>query len=892
MRKFVLEILILFLISTFCYGQVIIKTEFRTRPLPFGLVEKVPIQKPKVAFVLSGGGARGVAQIGVIKALIENGIEPDFIVGTSFGSIVGGLFASGYSVKQLDSIVTKTNWTEIISFSQQIKRSDLFIDQKITADRSILTLQLKGLKPIIPTSVSSGQKLINFLNQLVIQAPIHPRKNFDELLIPFRAVCTDLISGKPVILSEGDLAEAMRASSSVTFFLSPIQKDTLLLADGGLVANIPVKIAKNLGADIVIAINTTSPLRSAEELQLPWYLADQVVSIPLKTLEQLDLKEADFVITPKIQHSATDFTQLDSLIDEGYKEGILYIKEIQEKITSIYEENLKKNEHKISCLSVTNESYKLNPLLHRINLNDNSPAEVLKKLYDLCTTEYEYIELVYWDNLKTCEVNFIGKPIIKKILVNGEPFLNKFEFKPFSSLIGRPFIPKEMVNQSLEVLKKFRENNFSLINIEKIDFDPKSGLLNINFTSGKIDSVIIIGQNKTKYEIIDREILVKPQKIFSVNDLKKSLINLEATNLFENVFAFYQQIENRENLIIKVKEKITSLLRIGIRADNERNLQLAIDLRDENFEGTGNELGIQFWGGLRNQYLGFEQRANRILKTYFNYKFKIYFSSINHYYFVNEQFTDLRWSRKILGDYTVNRVGTSLSLGAQVEKLGTIYLEGKREWIKLNVHNLTNLAMEKHATNTIKLGSIFDALNKYPYPTHGVYMNLFFETALRLFKGEISYSRLYFYYEDNVTYNNRHTLTPRLIFGFSSENIPFYEQFKFGGMNYFYGYREGDQLGRQVFITSLEYRLLMPFKIFFNTYFKMRYDLGGVWPTTSSIKFDELKHGIGLGLGFDTPIGPANFTVGRAFYIRNDLLNKPLSLGDYIFYFEIGYPLL
>src|SRR5690606_40905259 len=130
-----------------------------------------------------------------------------------------------------------------------------------------------------------------------LQAPIHTDTSFDDLKINFRAVCTNLVTGEPVIIDGGSLSQAMRASSSVSFFLSPVLKDTLILVDGGLVANIPVKIAKDLGADIVIAVNTTSELYSKEELELPWIIEDKVTSIPVKLMNEIQAANTDVVVS-------------------------------------------------------------------------------------------------------------------------------------------------------------------------------------------------------------------------------------------------------------------------------------------------------------------------------------------------------------------------------------------------------------------------------------------------------------------------------------------------------------------------------------------------------------------------------------------------------------------
>ena len=306
--------------SSVYYSQTkkILTLQYKTHQLPFNLIEKISNDRPTISLALSGGGARGFAQIGVLKAFEEFGITFDVIVGTSIGSVVGGLYASGYSAKELDSIINNTDWDNLLSLDRETNRRELFIDQKITEDRAIFSLRLKGLKPIIPNSIYNGEKLANYLSLLSIQSPIHTYDGFSKLKYNFFAVCTDLITGNPVIFNSGSLSQAIRASSSVTFLLPPVKVDSLILVDGGLIANIPSKIAADM-SDYTIAVNTTSGLRSSEELQYPWLIADQIVSISMKLLNEDQLKIANFVITPKTTKTATDFSNLDSVVEEGYQ---------------------------------------------------------------------------------------------------------------------------------------------------------------------------------------------------------------------------------------------------------------------------------------------------------------------------------------------------------------------------------------------------------------------------------------------------------------------------------------------------------------------------------------------------------------------------------------------
>lgn len=902
MSQYKILILIFFLISqTFSplFSQTLhtVKTEYREQPLPFGLSQKIPKQKPKVALVLSGGGARGASQLGVLKALEENNIDIDLIVGTSFGSIVGGLYASGYSIKDLDSIFTIDDWVQITSFTEKKRRKDLFVDQKITEDRNILTLRLDGLSPVIPTSISFGQQLTNFLNLTIIQAPIHAKKSFDELLIPFRAVCTDLITGKAVVLSGGDLSEAMRASSSVSFLLSPIERDTLLLADGGLVANIPVSFAKEMGADIIIAVNTTSPLRPPEDLRIPWYLADQVVSIPLKQLEEKQLELADVVITPLTKQSASDFTGLDFLIEIGY----LTAKDAIEKIKNVIEQKHSQNLNE-DLFTVKNIVYRpheeeiFDDLLVSYSLKDSvSSSRIIEDLYGIVQDKYEFAQINFSteNGLTNAKVSYQPTPKIQKIIFNEKDILSfENESKIFTPLIGQPFNAKLLTEKFILLLREYRAKGLSLIDVTDVNFDDNEESLSFSTTSGRIDSIIVLGNYKTDKNVIQREIRLNQNQLFDINLLKSSLTNLNATNLFENTFAFYTDIDDMKNLTFRVKEKFSGLVRIGVRGDNERNLQVALDVRDENFFGSATEIGFQFIGGLRNRYFGLEHRSNRVFNTFITYKIKTYYDLMDRFSYSDApEISPQSWSRIQIGEYREVKYGMSLVVGTQVEKLGNIYVEGRKE--RLNIGSISGFGYSTGGYDLVgfRLGSIFDSQDKYPFPKEGILMNVFYETAQKIFGGEIGYSKIFFSYEAFHTYFSNHTLTPKFVFGFGDETLPISEQFRLGGQNSFFGLKENDLRGKQIFLASLEYRFFLPLKIFFDTYFKIRYDLGTAWQGASSIKISELRHGIGASFSFDTPIGPANFSVARGFYIRNDLLKRPLSFGPYQFYFEVGYPI-
>ncbi len=217
----------------------------------------------KLVLVLSGGGARGAAHIGVLKVLEELHVAPDLIVGTSMGSIIGGLYAAGWSPTEIEELLASIDWNGI--FSDEVPRSDLSFRRK-QDDRPILIqarLYFKGLKPYLPAGILGGQRLELLMDTL--QTESATAADLDELNIPFRAVAADIATGQPVVIDNTTLAKAMRASMSIPGAFSPVELDGKKLVDGGSVANLPVGIAKKLGATSVIAVDISSPLIADED---------------------------------------------------------------------------------------------------------------------------------------------------------------------------------------------------------------------------------------------------------------------------------------------------------------------------------------------------------------------------------------------------------------------------------------------------------------------------------------------------------------------------------------------------------------------------------------------------------------------------------------------------
>ena len=233
------------------------------------------------ALVLSGGGSRGLSQIGVLKALEEAHIKPDLIVGSSMGAIIGSLYAAGYSPDSIFHIARSMDWNDIIA--NTARRNSLFVSQKAEPGNYQFELRLNDrLEPLPPRSISHGQVFFDLLAPLLAPAQLRARMKFDSLPIPLRIVATDILSGRPAIFTHGNIAAAVRASCGVPLAFSPVPLDTMLLMDGGLSANIPVDIAAVEHSRVIVAVDVTSPLWRMNDLENPVRLIDQIVSIGMK----------------------------------------------------------------------------------------------------------------------------------------------------------------------------------------------------------------------------------------------------------------------------------------------------------------------------------------------------------------------------------------------------------------------------------------------------------------------------------------------------------------------------------------------------------------------------------------------------------------------------------
>lgn len=275
--------------------------------------------RPKIALVLSGGGAKGAAHLGVLKVLEEMRIPVDMVLGTSMGSYVAGMYALGYSADEVTTKTLQMDWNK--GYKDKVTRQDLSLRKKMQADQFQLQTDIgvSDGQVKLPEGMYQGQGMAALLREATSNLPA--QRSFNELPLPYRAIATDMETVQPVVLDHGNLALVMQASMSIPGALKPVEIDHKLLADGGIVNNLPVDIAIKMGADVIIAVDISDKLKPKSELNSAFGLVDQLTTYMTRsgTERQLGLLRAqDLLLTPEVTgYSVSDFSRMSEIVGRG-----------------------------------------------------------------------------------------------------------------------------------------------------------------------------------------------------------------------------------------------------------------------------------------------------------------------------------------------------------------------------------------------------------------------------------------------------------------------------------------------------------------------------------------------------------------------------------------------
>ena len=305
--KFSVCFLLLFFYSSLASGQ-------ESQPAPVQPTPPVVTHRPSIGLVLEGGGALGLAHIGVLRWFEEHHIPVDYIAGTSMGGLVGGFYATGMSGDEIDKFMEGINWNrslrnELPYLARSFRRKE---------DKRDYPNDLEfGLKHGIsfPSGFNSGQQVGLILDRVAL--PYSDLKTFDDLPTPFRCVATDLVSGKARVFTGGSLSEALRATMSLPAIFSPVRRDGEIYVDGGLLDNLPVDVARAMGADIIIAVHLETPPIKAEQSLSAFTVLESSIDVVIAANELESMQKADVLIPVHTEaYSILDFQAAKKIVDQ------------------------------------------------------------------------------------------------------------------------------------------------------------------------------------------------------------------------------------------------------------------------------------------------------------------------------------------------------------------------------------------------------------------------------------------------------------------------------------------------------------------------------------------------------------------------------------------------
>lgn len=293
-------------------------------------------ERPKIGIALSGGGAKGLAHIGILKAIDSAGIPLDYIAGTSMGSIIGSLYAVGYNTDTIISIAKDIDWEVILS--NQSRLNNIFMEEKDEYSKYIIELPWKNNKFHLPSGLLEAQELWLKLSELYF--PVYNIKDFSKFQTPFRCIATDIGDGSAVVLKNGEIINAIRASMAIPSVFTAVDHDSTKLIDGGIIRNFPVSDVKEMGANVIIGSDVSSGLMSSDKVRNILHVLLQIAFFREAEVHKKQIEECDLYIPINLDNfNMGSFSDVDKIIEIGLEQGrLLYpqFKKMADSLTAIY----------------------------------------------------------------------------------------------------------------------------------------------------------------------------------------------------------------------------------------------------------------------------------------------------------------------------------------------------------------------------------------------------------------------------------------------------------------------------------------------------------------------------------------------------------------------------
>ncbi|MBI4811236.1 MAG: hypothetical protein HY800_07340, partial [Ignavibacteriales bacterium] len=462
---------------------------------------------------------------------------------------------------------------------------------------------------------------------------------------------------------------------TVPLLYAPIEKDSMFMVDGGLRSNIPVDIARSLGCDIVIVVNSTSSMRKPEQMKAPWEIADQIMTIMMQESNQRQLELADIIITPLTgERIVSDFSGLDTLISSGEHAAEGCIPKIIEMINecsnvqqSLADSNFKSVSFELSGDTIDERlMQEIFQKFERDTLSQQDVEECLNQIYNSGKYDNVYAEVTPYEDETKIIINVLNPDTIKEFRFSGNELVgDSIIEQSMTCCIGQDAHSSVVQNCLEDIQRIYRKMGYSLARIESVNVEKKTGILSFKINEGKIAGIRFDGNVITKDYIIRREFPLDLGEVFNIDKASQGVVNIKSTGLFEYIFLNVRYENDQPVVILRVKERSSELIRLGFHADEEHGIVSTIDIRDANFRGAWEDLGLVMRYGYRDRFARAEYTVNRIFHTYFTFNIKGYYRSRDVFtYSYAPSASSERWERTEYGKYREIRYGSNIVFGS------------------------------------------------------------------------------------------------------------------------------------------------------------------------------------------------------------------------------------
>ncbi|PWB68596.1 hypothetical protein C3F09_11300 [candidate division GN15 bacterium] len=809
-----------------------------------------------VLLALSGGGARGLAAIGVLRAFEEKHIVPAAIAGTSIGGIVGGLYVCGYSPDQLTGIIRGTDFSEL--FANRPSRLTMFLTQRQEDDRHLLSVRFDGFRPTIPQALTAGQQVSSTLSALTSRAVYRADRDFSHLKIPFKTVTTDIVSGKMAVLSSGSLADAMRATMAYPLAFTGLERDSQLLMDGGMLSPVPVDVVSGMSSatSFVVAVNTTSPLVPRDRLVSPIDIAGQVTSIMTRDKLLTELAHADYVIAPLPDSiTSTDFALRDSIINIGYHAGlsaadsIITLTKSQAHDRSYLIRKVVCDRCDPSLISrLSGERFTRHALMRLLS------QEVIDRSLYRMTARLQALDS---DAAQTPDTSAV------MLVIHAEPAITtdrlRISFRgvslyPESTLIRHMDLPQGLLTAPAlrrgldRIVNLYSIDGYDLADVRSAVIDTADQSLTITIDEAIVRSIVVENKGKARDWLIRSYCPLKVGRPYSTSVASRGVSNIYGTDLFEQVSIEPIPIREGVAAVVSVREKKSAQVRLGWHWDDEYQSEEFAEFLNDDVMGAGIEYLFHAQYGYDHQLYSAELKANRIFSTYLTARLQLFHDRFDRKLF--------RTSDHPVSERVETTDGIGLMVGQQIERLGTASA-------RLKLRNLTSRDPQTDIREKLRLRQLIfethvETFDRWPFPRSG--KRHFFEIALtgKYLGGNVEFTRFFSSLESYFPFGDWLCYHPTASIGLSRSGLPISEQFYFGGLRSFAGLRTNQVAGDKMLLLNQELRVKLPLRLYFFT----RVDIGEAYATAEQIKLRNLRTGFGVSLAFDSPIGPVEFGYG------------------------------